>query len=98
MGNETIASYAQRLGFTPAIFNIFVPLPLTTDARAYLQSVIPQLTAIKAQAMLTIQPTEGLAAVSEGSIRELADYIKQAERVRCSPCVDVWTCGHACCG
>lgn len=79
---EAVETYRKRVGISPAIFNIFVPLPLGENGTSYLRLAIPQFTAIKAGIMITATPLDGLAAVTEGAIDELAFFISQAEQVR----------------
>lgn len=78
---ESVAAYVKRTGFSPAIFNIFVPLPLEQNGTSYLRLVIPQFVEVKAVIMITVTPTYGLAAVTEAYVSELAFFISQAEQV-----------------
>ena len=78
---ESVAVYLGRVGISPAILNIFVPLPLDANATAYLRLAIPQINAVKAAVMITATPVYGLAAVTEAAVTELAFFISQAEQV-----------------
>ena len=79
--SQSVPSYIGSIGFSPALFNIFVTIPLNSNGTEYLQLVIPQMTAIKAIVMITATPDYGLAAVTEAAVSELAFYISQAEQV-----------------
>ena len=81
-GPESAADYVKRIGLTPAIFNIFISLPLTPGDRASLQSMVLQLKAKKVMIMMTAEPNSGLSAVTTGAIGELASYVRQAEQVQ----------------
>ena len=85
VNTESVSTYVKRVGFTPAFFNVFVNLPLDTNATAFLRLVVPQLTAAKAGVMITATPNEGLAAVTESAVSELAFFISQLEQVSCPP-------------
>lgn len=80
-GSETFTEYNSRIGFTPAIFSVFIRFPLDDSARGYLRFVLPQLQAKKCIVMITVEPFNGLSGVTSSAASELATYIRQAEQV-----------------
>ena len=92
-----MASYTARLGFQPAVYNLFLPLPLLGNTTEYLQTVLPQISQEQAIAMLTVMPMEGLSAVTETAVAELAYQIQVAQEVRpaCSTRVCIVTASQA---
>ena len=81
LGKDTVASYVSRTGLEPAVYNIFIPLPLDQNATEYLPSVLPQFSEEQAVVMLTVMPSEGLDAVTADAVAELASYILPAQQV-----------------
>ena len=84
INSESVSAYFKRIGISPAIIQIFVPLPLDDGTRGYLWLVISQATAVKAAVLITVTPWNGLAAVTEASASELAWFIHQFEQVQSS--------------
>ena len=82
---DTVASYTERLGFDPAVYNIFLPLPLGDNATVYLADVLPQIADKQAIALLTVMPTAGLDTVTRTAAAELAYHIRLAQEVRGQP-------------
>ena len=78
---DTVASYTSRLGFEPAAYNLFIPIPLNDSTTAYLETVLPQIAQQQAIAVLTVMPNEGLEAVTEAAVAELASEILAAQQV-----------------
>jgi hypothetical protein len=66
---------------SPVIWNIFVSLPLNGTTTGYLQQTLPQIAAAKAICLLTVEPDQGLAAVTASAVQELATYITTYEKV-----------------
>lgn len=81
LGKDTVASYVSRTGLEPAVYNLFMPLPLDQNATEFLPYVLPQISEEQAVVMLTVMPNDGLDAVTEDAIAELASYILTAEQV-----------------
>jgi hypothetical protein len=81
----------------PVIWNVFVSLPLNGTTTGYLEQTLPQIAAAKAICLLTVEPDQGLAAVTASAVQELATYITTYEKVNfrapiyChSPCEPAW--------
>ena len=70
-----------RTGVSPVIWNVFVSIPLNSTTTTYLQQTLPQIAAADAICLLTVEPFQGLAAVTPAAVKELASYIMQAEQV-----------------
>ena len=56
-------------------------LPLNATTTAYLQDILPQVAAINAIVLLTVEPDQGLSAVTTEAVQELAEYITTYEQV-----------------
>ena len=81
---DTVESYTERLGFDPAAYNIFIPIPLDDNATVYLADVLLQIADKQAIAMLTVMPSEGLDKVTRNAVTDLAWHIRLAEQVHCN--------------
>ena len=71
-----------RAGVQPVIWNVFVSLPLNATTISYLQSTLPQIASAKAICLLTVEPDQGLAAVTPAAVQALAGYITTYEKVK----------------
>ena len=63
------------------VWNVFVQLPLNSTLTSYMDTILPQIAAVKGIALLTVEPMAGLAAVTTDSVRQLAKYITQYQKV-----------------
>ncbi|KAK9786491.1 hypothetical protein WJX73_000886 [Symbiochloris irregularis] len=75
----SVQQYTQQAGIYPAVWNIYVTLPMDGNSTTVLNTALPQLAAIKALVHLTVEPQSGLAAVTYPAIGKLAYYIKNAQ-------------------
>lgn len=66
----------------PVAYNVFTTLPLDANSTQRLDIALPQLAEMKALVLLTVEPNEGLSAVTYAEIGKLGYYIKQAQLVR----------------
>ena len=80
--SQSVEQYVAEADVTPAAFNVFVTLPLDTNSTKILETTLPQLAQMKALVLLTVEPTQGLHAVTYATIGTLGYYIKQAQLVR----------------
>jgi len=75
---DSVAGYARRLGAVPAVVGVTAGLPLAQADRAALDAVVGQSERAGSMVMLTLEPRDGLAAVTddvaEGLARDLDGY------------------------
>jgi hypothetical protein len=76
--NDTIASVRQRLGVTPAAWVQFVRFPLTDADRQNLDAFFEQVGAVGGVAVVTLEPHDGLDAVTAAAADELAARLDAA--------------------
>ena len=76
--NQTVAEVGESLGVTPAVWVQFVPFPLDTAARTNLAGFFEQVGAVGAYGLITLEPREGLAAVTPEAAAELATLLEAA--------------------
>ena len=74
-----LATYGSQLGFTPAAYNVYVNLPLTAGDKQVLAAAFAQITSMGGIAVLTVSPSQGLAACVDTAVVELATIIHQWE-------------------
>lgn len=61
---DSVARYASRLGATPAVFGRYVNFPLTPAEQKAVGEEVKELAGAHASMMLTLEPRDGLAAVT----------------------------------
>jgi hypothetical protein len=74
-GSVTAADAAARLGRTPVVWVQFARFPLDDGARANLDAFIEQVAGVGGIALITLEPHDGLAAVTEAAADDLADRL-----------------------
>jgi hypothetical protein len=74
-GNDSVAAVSERLGRTPSVWVQFVEFPLTTDGRRHLDDFVDQVAEVGGKALVTLEPLDGLAAVTDQAIDELVDLL-----------------------
>lgn len=74
-GSVTAADAAERLGRTPAVWVQFARFPLDDGARANLDAFIEQVAGVGGIALITLEPHDGLASVTEAAAADLADRL-----------------------
>ncbi len=74
--NDSIVQVTQRLQRTPSVWVQFVPFPLDDGARKNLDDFIGQVAAAHAMALITLEPNDGLAAVTNEAIADFASLVK----------------------
>lgn len=74
-GNETAAEAIDRLGRTPAVWVEFTRFPLDDGGRANLDRFIDQVAAVGGTALITLEPHDGLGAVTREAANEFADIL-----------------------
>lgn len=71
-GSETAVKASQDLGRTPAVWVQFARFPLDDGGRANLDAFIGQVAAVGGIALITLEPRDGLAAVTDAAATDLA--------------------------
>jgi hypothetical protein len=74
-GNETVADLTARLGRPPASVVSFVRFPLDATARQHLDAAATQAREVEALLIVTLEPLQGLEAVSDGVAADLAELL-----------------------
>lgn len=74
-GTETLAEFSATLGDRPATAVVFAELPLTEENRANLVLAAEQVRAEHSSLLLTLEPREGLAAVTPAVAADLAELL-----------------------
>lgn len=77
-GSDTIHQVSERLGVTPAVWVHFVRLPLTDGDRANLMGFFEQVGQAGAHGLITLEPHDGLDAVTPEAAAELASVLDAA--------------------
>jgi hypothetical protein len=75
-GSETLAQYAQDLGHSPAVAAQFTSLPYDDVAWGWVTASSAQTRAAGAVLLLTVQPTQGLEAVTAEVVAKLASDLR----------------------
>ena len=76
---DTPNSLSARLGLTPAVFSRFYSFPLDASARQNVSEFLDQVRAIGGIAVLTLEPFNGLSAVTAANCNDFADLCGQKE-------------------
>ncbi|MFJ6000720.1 glycoside hydrolase family 26 protein [Arthrobacter sp. NPDC092385] len=74
-GRETLAEYSDKLGERPAVAVSFADFPFDEDDPGLIESAVDQLRQEGGMLLLTLEPEEGLAAVTEDHAAELAGML-----------------------
>jgi hypothetical protein len=69
---DTVARLNSRLGLTPAVYVQFFHFPFTTVLRDELKNFLTQVQPTRGIALITLEPFQGLAAVTEADCLDLA--------------------------
>jgi hypothetical protein len=77
-GNDSPAAIDGRLGRTPAVWVEFVGLPFSPGDRSNLAGFVDAVAGQRGIALLTVQPSTGLAAVDDAAIGELVAAVAVA--------------------
>ncbi len=76
---DTPNSLGARLGLTPAAFSRFYSFPLDASARQNVSDFLDQVRASGGIAVLTLEPFNGLSAVTAANCNDFADLCAQKE-------------------
>lgn len=74
-GSETAREASDRVGRTPAVWVQFARFPLDSGARANLDAFVEQVAGVGGLALMTLEPRDGLAAVTDAAANDVADLL-----------------------
>ncbi len=74
-GSETAREASDRLGRNPAVWVQFARFPLDAGARSNLDAFVQQVAGVGGLALITLEPRDGLAAVTDTAANHLADLL-----------------------
>jgi hypothetical protein len=74
-GNDSAAAVSERLGVTPAVWVQFTAFPWGDGDRGNLDAFYGQVASVGGMALVTLEPNDGLAAVTDAAIAELATLV-----------------------
>ena len=76
-GTDSVAAVRDRVGpdLTPAVWVQFAQVPLRPEDRASLDGFIAQVRSVGGLALITLEPTAGLATVDAASAAAVADLL-----------------------
>jgi hypothetical protein len=75
--NQTVSEYADLLGAPPASVVSFVPFPWTSLQREWVTEAAQQASRAGAVHLLTLEPNDGLAAVTGDALAELRGLLEE---------------------
>ena len=73
--HDSVAQVSERLGATPSVWVQFVAFPLDPTQRANLDAFVEQVAAAHGIALLTLEPHDGLDAVTAEAAADLATVL-----------------------
>lgn len=74
-GNDSLAAYAERLGQAPAVAVTFTGFPMTAQEEMWLDQAVEQARTQGSDLLLTVEPFDGLDAVTRANSRLLAQRL-----------------------
>jgi hypothetical protein len=74
-GSETASAASEQLGHTPAVWVQFARFPMDDQVRANVDAFIEQVADVHGIALLTLEPDDGLSAVTEAAAGNLGDLL-----------------------
>lgn len=77
---ETVEDYAERLGHDPAVVVTFVDLPMTGEERELTDLAMFQARQAGSMLLLTLEPVDGLDAVTDDVVADLVDMVDDYSR------------------
>ena len=85
--NDSVAEVSERLGATPSAWVQFVRFPLDEAGRANLNAFAEQVAAVDGIGLVTLEPHDGLAAVTADAAEELATILDEYWRASGTPTI-----------
>lgn len=80
MPSSLVPALRARLGYLPKVVTMFLSLPLSPGDLSDLSQIVPPLAAKNTVIILTVEPHEGLDAVTDDAIDELVRVIVRYEQ------------------
>lgn len=80
-GNDTLADYAERLGQAPAVAVTFTGFPMSAQEEMWLDQAVVQARDAGSDLLLTIEPFDGLDAVTNANSQALAQRLAGYNRL-----------------
>ena len=77
-GNETAQHASEAFGHTPAVWVQFANFPMDDATRADVETFIEQVAGVGGMALLTLEPHDGLPAVTDEAAADLGDLLARA--------------------
>lgn len=78
--NTSVASYISLLGVEPVAYTYYINFPFSPSDRTYLDNFVNEVGARKGIIVLTVEPYQGLATVTDAAIQDLVASIAQWEK------------------
>ncbi|WP_461473314.1 glycoside hydrolase family 26 protein [Microbacterium sp. HJ5] len=75
--DQSITEYADLLGEQPSNVVSFVPVPFSAEERQWVVQAAEQAHAARAVHLLTLEPTSGLAALTDDMLDDLANLLNE---------------------
>lgn len=73
-GRESLQQYATSVGHRPAVTVAFSDVPLSDEDRSNVMAAVTQIRAVGGSLLLTLEPSGGLATVTDDVAADLADF------------------------
>ncbi|MET0989959.1 MAG: hypothetical protein ABWY54_04870, partial [Glaciihabitans sp.] len=73
-GRESLQQYATSVGHRPAVTVAFSDVPLSEEDRSNVMAAVTQIRAVGGSLLLTLEPSGGLATVTDGVAADLAEF------------------------
>ncbi|MFL5687037.1 MAG: glycoside hydrolase family 26 protein [Chloroflexota bacterium] len=77
-GTETATQASDAFGHTPAVWVEFARFPMDDPTRANVEAFIEQVAGVGGMALLTLEPHDGLTAVTDDVAADLGDLLARA--------------------
>ncbi|RWZ52412.1 hypothetical protein ELQ90_00130 [Labedella phragmitis] len=77
-GRETLAEYADASGSAPAVAVSFSDFPFASTDRENVLAAADQVASVGGTLLLTLEPVDGLEAVTDDALDELSDVLGEA--------------------
>jgi len=74
--HDDVEAYSRRLGRAPAVVVTFTRMPLREQDRVNVAAAAEQAAAVGSMLLLTLEPSGGLAMVTDGAVDDLVTVLK----------------------
>lgn len=79
-GNDTLRAYSRRLGHAPAVAVTFTGFPMSSQEKTWMDQAVDQALDVGSMLLITLEPHEGLDAVTTPQARALATRLERYNR------------------